>query len=90
MIARVIVQENDMGEKHVTFTQDMNSPVKDFLIDNDTWKNSKVTEGRALILSMDEFTADNLLDEFHTAWTSHPPINMGKTRIDIGEYYEAV
>jgi hypothetical protein len=75
MIARVIVQKNAEGEKHVTLTQDLGTPTEELLLTAPGWEDSEVIEGRVLlILGMDEpdVILDELMDtELHTAWTQH-------------------
>jgi hypothetical protein len=77
MIARIIVQISSDGEKHVTLTQDHITPVEEFLVDCEEFQESKVVEGRLLILDMDEngILEDGILDsEMHSAFWHHPPI----------------
>ncbi len=75
MIARVLVQTNEDGEQHVTFTQDQTTPREEMLVHAPGWENSKVIEGRVLILGMDgsDEHVDALMEsELHTAMTEHP------------------
>jgi hypothetical protein len=71
VIARLIVQVNSAGERHVTFTQDRVTPIEELLLTAPGWEDSAVTENRVLILSMDE-ALDTLIDtELHSAETQH-------------------
>jgi hypothetical protein len=72
MIARLIVQTNSAGERHVTFTQDQVTPTEELLLTAPGWEDSTVTESRVLILSMDDSAIDTLVDtELHSAETQH-------------------
>lgn len=72
MIARLIVQVNSAGERHVTFTQDRVTPIEELLLTAPGWEDAAVTESRVLILSMDDTALDALLDtELHSAETQH-------------------
>jgi hypothetical protein len=71
MIARVIVQTNEKtGETHVTFIDNPQTPTGEALVTAPGWENSKIVEGRVLILSMDESSehVDALMEtELHSA-----------------------
>jgi len=86
VLARLIVQKNENGEKHITLTQDQVTPVKEMLITSPGWENSEVVEGRVLlILGIDEpdVILNELVDvELHTAWTQHPYISISPTLLN--------
>ena len=74
MLARLIVQTNSAGEKHVTFTQDRVTPTEELLLTAPGWEDSVVAESLVLILGLDtdDEAVDALMDaELHTAWTTH-------------------
>ena len=81
MIARVIVQKNSVGEKHITLTQDFLSPIEDFLVTAPGWDDSEIVGGKVLIfeISGPEIILDELLDvELHSAWTKHNVLQTSK------------
>lgn len=85
-IARVIVQTNPDGSKHVTFTNS-DAPIEDFLVsqDSDWGENTEVVEGRVLMLDMDDpetGVVEALLDhELHSAMSEHPsPVSTTRLR----------
>ena len=74
MIARLIVQTNSAGEKHVTFTRDQIASTEELLLTAPGWEDSVVIEGRVIILGMSatDDALDALVDtELHSAETQH-------------------
>lgn len=53
MIARIVVQTNSLGEKHVVFTQDPITPIGEFLLSSPGWEDCDVQQARVLVLSLD-------------------------------------
>ena len=72
MLARLIIQINSAGERHMMFTQDFLAPTEELRLTAPGWEDSDVIERRVLMLSMDDTALDALLDtEMHSAETQH-------------------
>lgn len=81
MIARVIVQTNKDGERHVTFTTDLITDKSEYLIGSRGWEDAEVISGCVLILSSDssdDHVAALMDEELHTATSSHPEVVINK------------
>lgn len=82
MIARVITQLSKFGEKHVVITRDMETPVDDFILTSPGWENSKVTDNRVLMLSLDQEAVQELLDvELYTQNVEPASINVSMDKV---------